>query len=551
MKKILYSFVLFSFFNLTAQTGVGIGTTTPSASSALDITSTTKGILVPRMTQAQRTAIATPATGLMVYQTDGTAGFYYFNGTIWVTLSSSGWSLLGNAGTAVASNKVGTTDAQALSIVTNNTEAIRILSNGNVGIGTNAPSTKLHVVATSVAAQIFNDGFEDNTLPPYTTSGNANWAIQNTVVNSGTRAAKAGNITDSQTTNIDYATAVIPAQGAVLSFVYKVDSESCCDKLRFFVDGVEITNWGGSINWTTYTYALAAGAHTLRWQYSKDSSIASGTDTAYLDDVIISVNATPSLTINDGFQASGKVLTSDATGKAVWKDPAPVSGSDADWLWNSGSTNADPIYHVGNVFIGTGSTTTTRNLQVWNGTTTGSRADIGSIEYLMDDTNELRFSDLFTTQTDAGQNVGSLTNRWTAIYSANGTIQTSDLREKERIEPLAYGLQEILKLNPVSFQWKQEKEDNFIIPQKEKEVKLGLIAQEVQKIIPEAITDTEWYVDGEHPEKGLTQKQAERLGISYSEMITVTIKAIQEQQVQIEALKSQKEKLEKLLSSVK
>ncbi len=72
---------------------VGIGTTSPNASAALDITSTTTGLLIPRVTAAQKSAIATPATGLMVYQTDGTAGFYYNGGTpgtpSWLSVGSS------------------------------------------------------------------------------------------------------------------------------------------------------------------------------------------------------------------------------------------------------------------------------------------------------------------------------------------------------------------------------------------------------------------------------------------------------------------------------
>ena len=53
---------------------VGIGTTTPDAKAALDIRATDKGLLVPRLTASQRAAIASPPQGLMVYQTDGTAG---------------------------------------------------------------------------------------------------------------------------------------------------------------------------------------------------------------------------------------------------------------------------------------------------------------------------------------------------------------------------------------------------------------------------------------------------------------------------------------------
>jgi Head domain of trimeric autotransporter adhesin len=84
MKKLLQILVLIIGVNTFAQ--VGINTTTPDASSMLDISATDKGILIPRMTAAQKTAIATPATGLMIYQTDGTSGFYYFNGTFWSSI---------------------------------------------------------------------------------------------------------------------------------------------------------------------------------------------------------------------------------------------------------------------------------------------------------------------------------------------------------------------------------------------------------------------------------------------------------------------------------
>src|SRR5262252_807313 len=77
--------------NIFPSTGAaGIGTTIPDASSLLEIRSTTKGILIPRMTLAQRNAIASPSTGLMIYQTNSTPGFYYYSGTAWIAVSPKG-----------------------------------------------------------------------------------------------------------------------------------------------------------------------------------------------------------------------------------------------------------------------------------------------------------------------------------------------------------------------------------------------------------------------------------------------------------------------------
>ena len=78
-------FTLLAAVLLTATTyaQIGINNETPDASAALDITSTTGGLLVPRMTAAQRDAISPAATGLMIYQTDATVGFCYYNGSSW------------------------------------------------------------------------------------------------------------------------------------------------------------------------------------------------------------------------------------------------------------------------------------------------------------------------------------------------------------------------------------------------------------------------------------------------------------------------------------
>jgi hypothetical protein len=79
-----------SAYNTTGN--VGIGTSAPDASAQLDLTSTTKGILIPRMTAAQKTAITSPSTGLLIFQTDAPAGFYYYNGSSWLNISNLGTS---------------------------------------------------------------------------------------------------------------------------------------------------------------------------------------------------------------------------------------------------------------------------------------------------------------------------------------------------------------------------------------------------------------------------------------------------------------------------
>lgn len=66
---------------------VGINNSSPDASASLDVTSTTTGVLIPRMTTAQYNAITSPATGLLVYCTDDNK-FYYYDGVQWVTMVS-------------------------------------------------------------------------------------------------------------------------------------------------------------------------------------------------------------------------------------------------------------------------------------------------------------------------------------------------------------------------------------------------------------------------------------------------------------------------------
>ncbi|MDA0986699.1 MAG: hypothetical protein O3A55_03760, partial [Bacteroidetes bacterium] len=130
MKHIL-CFLLLTVSILQAQ--VGIGTTSPAATSVLDLTSTSKGFLVPRMTAAQITAITSPATGLLIYQTDGTAGFYYYTGSAWISLTSSSVSVTGLDGLSDA--KVEGTNFTGSLLVGHQTTGTLSSATYNTGIG--------------------------------------------------------------------------------------------------------------------------------------------------------------------------------------------------------------------------------------------------------------------------------------------------------------------------------------------------------------------------------------------------------------------------------
>jgi uncharacterized protein (TIGR02145 family) len=92
MKKLSFLLALFLFCSLSIFPQVGVNTdgTTPDESALLDVKSSLKGMLIPRMTSIQRNNISSPATGLLIYQTDVPSGFYYYNGTKWIGLADLG-----------------------------------------------------------------------------------------------------------------------------------------------------------------------------------------------------------------------------------------------------------------------------------------------------------------------------------------------------------------------------------------------------------------------------------------------------------------------------
>jgi hypothetical protein len=141
----LFMWILFGFND--AQSQVGVGTNTPDPTSVLDVNSSTKGMLVPRMLQSQKNAITMPAQGLLIYQTDQTKGFYYYD---------NGWIYI---------NSVGPQGANGLNTLFRTTIE-------NPGINCNTGGIKIEAGLDANNSGVLDAGEINNLLTKYVCNGN-------------------------------------------------------------------------------------------------------------------------------------------------------------------------------------------------------------------------------------------------------------------------------------------------------------------------------------------------------------------------------------------
>lgn len=213
MKSLLYlSFLLLFAFHVNAQ--VGIGTTSPNASSMLDITSTNSGLLIPRIKLLNSTdvfTILTPAPSLLVYNEGGVGflnppGYYYWNGVVWLQLATAAaaneWKLTGNAGTTAGTNFIGTTDVQDFviktsAVVSTPLERMRVTTAGNVGINAPAP-TATALLTINPNTNVIRSGIDMTMTNAASTATGLNITAGNAFVNgisvSNSTASSSGSV---------------------------------------------------------------------------------------------------------------------------------------------------------------------------------------------------------------------------------------------------------------------------------------------------------------------------------------------------------------------
>jgi len=155
------------------------------------------------------------------------------------------------------------------------------------------------------------DDFEDGILgPQYTTGGAAAWLVTTATAHSGTHSARAGDIGDNQTSWMERV-----VEGGPLSFWYRVSSEQYYDYFSFYIDGQLRIRLSGTRPWQRFSTTLPAGLHSLRWEYAKDGSQSSGSDTVWIDEIEVTT---------DNTQWHDVVpLSEPGDMSAVWTPPTP------------------------------------------------------------------------------------------------------------------------------------------------------------------------------------------------------------------------------------
>lgn len=459
----LLTILLLGVASFTIKAQVGIGTVLPDG--ALDVTSTTDGIVIPRVdltSLSSASPLTAPITSELVYNTGvslSPAGFYYWDGAKWVqlmTTTATSWNTTGNAGLSGTTNFIGTTDAVDVAFRRSNT------ASGKIG----ATSTAFGVGALSSGASTNSTAFGNNALAVSTGSNNAAFgqnalaacnttAQWNTAV--GTNALKGISSNAAQSNTAVGSDAMSLGTGNISNCVaigYKAllsNTANNTTAIGYFALQGNTTSLGNTaVGWSCLNNAGGA------------ANTAVGYEAGF--------NAVGSNNVCFGYQA-GK-SANNATGN-----------------------NTLIGYQAGM------STTGSNNIAI------GSNAQVD----VAANSNQIRIGD---------QNILLATTKvaWTT---------SSDKRWKEHITNSGLGLNFVQSLRPVSYFRKNDTQHK---------TEYGFIAQEVETALQQA---------GDTNNGIVSKDDAGMYGLRYTDFISISVKAIQEQQALILSLQKANEELQK------
>ena len=162
--------------------------------------------------------------------------------------------------------------------------------------------------------------------------GDKPWYPETGTTHDGIAALQSGAITGSQQSTVQ---TTVNGPGT-LTFWWKVSSETNNDYVNFSVDGTEQSRISGTVNWRQQTYYLTPGTHTLAWNYSKNATVNSGSDAAWLDQVLY-VDGGTAVFIASNPTDQVSALSANATFTVVAQGTPPFG---YQWLFNSNSISS-------------------------------------------------------------------------------------------------------------------------------------------------------------------------------------------------------------------
>jgi hypothetical protein len=566
----------------------------PNPHAILDIKSSTKGVLIPRMSSVARLAI--PNTkGLLVYDTDNNL-FWYNTGTAWQTLttassSGNGWLITGNSGTQDTVNFLGTTDNTPLNIRVNNQPSGKIdgvkantywgfqagksdsIGTSNTATGYQSLSsntTGSNNVSYGVAALRSNTTGESNSAVGYismiyNTTGSCNTAdgTQTLFLNTSGSFNTAFGCTALSLNSIGSENTAI---GNLAMFYNKSGYKNTAIGNRALA-----TNVSGFSNVAVGVDALYSGTNTINLVAIGDSALynnlkgiqntAVGSKAMYSNtsgayNTALGYKALFQNTLGIFNTADGyKALTTNSTGNNNTADGYEALSNNQTGLNNTASgTYALKINKTGANNTADGYLALSVNKAGSNLTAIGSNSDVSNDNL----TNATAIG--AGTLVDASNKVRIGNTSVTVIEGQVPFTTPSDGRFKFNVRENVKGLDFILKLRPVTYQFDVKKEEyftrgilqsdqlaNYIRPAGNDEatqmIRTGFIAQEVEQ----AAKKSSYSFDGVKAPK--TEK--EYYSLSYSSFVVPLVKAVQEQQEIIQAQNLRISNLEQEIAEIK
>jgi hypothetical protein len=546
MKSTSFFFILLCNYFVSAQ--VGIGNSNPQA--ALDITSTNEGLLIPRVALINTitATVDTPTTSELVYNTatSGTTpnnvipGFYYWDGSQWVSIknttspATSGWSLIGNSSTVDGTNFIGTTDDLPFNIKVFNQKAGRISSAGATFLGYQAGNVNINEYSTGIGYQaLFSNTGSSNTAMGWgalklNTTGSGNTAIGGYSLYSNTTGyfntaigsnALSINSTGNNNTAVGSASLGVNSTG---------NSNTA---IGFETLRINTTGSFNNANGYQALYSNTSGENNTANGYGALYNNSTGYYNTGIGTVALFSNTTGYHNTANGPQA----LFSNTTGHHNSAVGVDVMLNNSTGNFNTaighsaGNGNIPNTTGSYNTFIG-------YNAASDNAARTNCIAIAGNSNLAFGGVNRVRIGN--NSMTSIGGQVA-----WTTI---------SDERVKENVQNDVKGLDFILKLKPVTYNYSIEKSNkvqNYAIKEDwdskyniEKMRFSGFLAQEVKRTAQEVGYDFSG-VDKPDESNGLW-------GLRYAEFTVPLVKAVQELYEKNLVMQTENQKLQNQVSDL-